>query len=101
MAGIYRFDCRECGHSEETYAEVDLLMSGAVKPVLCHACEAVTVLFHEYTGEGWRPFMPADQHPQRCPECDSEDIDDWGPPHPCPRCGTSMERDPDFLIKAD
>lgn len=101
MAAIYRFDCGHCGHRVQTSTGQDLVMRGAVKPVLCRDCKAITHLFHEYSGdEGWTPFGPGGP-PDRCPDCGGSDIEDWVEPFPCPRCGTGMEKDPEFLILAD
>jgi predicted RNA-binding Zn-ribbon protein involved in translation (DUF1610 family) len=86
-----KYKCHSCGYSAEVWDEPDKAPIATVDTRHCLGCKSLVEVPIEFHGGGL--IEDPDVVPSflnRCPDCNSSNVQSWDTKHSCPRCGEHM-----------
>ena len=94
MGRLYKFECSNCGYSEEVSGGNDTGMICQTTTILCKDCqELYDVVIKYHRQEEVKELV--------CPENNQHEIRSWNYPDTCPVCGEKMKIDKNTIIMWD
>lgn len=98
----FEFACRDCGYRARVSGGEDMGMIAVTRTMTCLACrELVDVVVGREGRVGPTGDPDFDAALGRCGRCEGTDLAPWAEGDPCPKCGGTMERDPDSFVLWD
>ena len=93
LSTISKHQCNACGYSADVWDAPDKAPIAMVDTRHCLGCKSLVEVPIEFHG-GMFTDDP-DVTPSflnRCPDCNSTNVQPWDAKHPCPKCGEHMTR---------
>ncbi len=91
MGYLYSFKCQSCGYYAEVSGGDDVGMMASTTTINCGVCRE---LYDVVVLSRSRARTPARKEPQ-CPKVNTHPVTVWKHPGPCPRCGETLDLDPE------
>lgn len=90
------YKCNACGYTAQAWDAPDKAPIATVDTRHCLGCKCLVEVPIEFHGGGL--IGDPDVVPSflnRCPDCNSTNVQPWDTKHPCPKCGEHMTVDAD------
>lgn len=102
MGTQWNYQCAACGYSAQVSGGRGCGFVAVVRTMACKPCRALfDVPIGAYGREGPTGDPEFDRKLGACPSCGGRELRPWKKGDSCPRCGGSMEQDPDSLCMWD
>ena len=89
-----KYKCHSCGYSADVWDAPDRAPIATVDTRHCLGCKSLVEVPIEFHGGGL--IGDSDVVPSflnRCPDCNSSNVQSWDAKHSCPKCGEHMTQD--------
>ena len=97
----FEFTCPSCSYGHHGAGCRSALMSGPTWSIVCLDCKELQDVIV------WEPHDQPDPEDETmptkpmCGEDPEHRVEEWAHPGPCPKCGTTMDRNEDLVCMAD
>ena len=93
LSNTNTYKCSSCGYSAGVWEAPDKAPIATVDTRHCLGCKALVEVPIEFNAGALIDDQDSNLHfLNRCPNCDSSNVQPWHIKHPCPKCGEHMTK---------